>query len=180
MAEQQLFDGIKLSGDWTDNAEITRVWLWDMGPEKPAQPKKPQPPHGKNGDPEYELAKVEFGEELEDYQAALKAFKKAKDEYADWVKKIGGPLEVMQDSVNAKEAIANDARAVAEGRQTKPRWYVSSRTRGHSRVPNRGLPEGAKPGHGQADQERRIAEGESDLIAARKADPVFGQTELRG
>lgn len=187
MAEVQITPGIKFSGDdrpetldIIGNAELARVYLWDLGPEKQTQPDRPKPPKGNQGEPEFELAKVEFNEALETYQEALKAHKRAKDEHALWAKRIGGPMEHLFDAPSAREALEADARAVEEGRQTKRRWYLSSRTRGHSRLPNRGLPEGARPGRGQADQERRIAEGESDLVAARKADPVFGQTELRG
>lgn len=180
MAEQQLYEGIKFSGDWVDAAELARVYLWDIGPEKPAQPTRPEAPRGKQGDPDYELAKVEFNEALEDYQAALKAHKQAKEAFSAWQKRIGGAIEHLFDAPSAHEALLNDARAVEEGRQTRRRWYLSARTRGHTRLPNRGLPEGFKPGHGQSEQERRAAEGESDLIAARKSDPVFGQTELRG
>lgn len=186
MPEVQVTPGIKLSGDDSPQTldvigmqAVAEVYLWDLGPEKPTQPKKPETPRGKNGDPDYELAKVEFEEELETYREAIKTFKRHKDEFAAWQTRYGGPVEYLFDHPNAVEAIANDARAVAEGRQTRLRWYVSSRTRNKSRLPNRGLPEGMKPGHGQADQERRAAEGETDLIAARRADPVFGQTELR-
>ena len=181
MAEQQIYDGIKFSGDWVDANELARVWLWDLGPEKPVEPKKPIAPKGRDGDPQYELEKADFQVSLEEYKEALVAFKKAKTEYATWQKRIGGPIEVMFDSPSAREAQENDRRAVDEGRQTRLRWqYISSRTRGYAKLPNRGLPEGMKAGHGQAEQERRIADGESDLVAARRTDPVFGQQELRG
>lgn len=181
MAEQQLYEGIKFSGDWVDNTELQRVWLWDLGPETPVDPKKPIAPKGRDGEPQYELDKAEFQVALEEYKEALGAFKAAKTEYAIWKKRIGGPIEVLFDSISAKEAQERDQRAVDEGRQTRLRWqYVSSRTRGYSNLANRGLPPEFKPGHGQADQERRIAEGESDLVAARKSDPVFGKQELRG
>lgn len=187
MAELQVTPGIKFSGgdgqqdlDIIGNAELARVWLWDIGPEKPGIPKRPSPPQGKENDPEYQLAKVEFNEALEEYQAALKKAKTDKEEYAFWHRRNGGPIECLFDAPSAYEALENDKRAVAEGRQEKLRWFLSSRTRGHSKLLNRGLPENAKPGHGQAEQERRAAEGDSDLIAARKSDPVFGKQELRG
>lgn len=187
MPEIQVTPGIKLSGDdgpqtldVIGNEAIARVYLWDVGPEKPTQPKRPEAPRGKQGDPDYELAKIEFEDVLADYRDTLERFKKDKKDHAAWHARNGGPIEYLQDHPNAVEALDNDARAVAEGRQTQLRWYVSSRTRNKSRLPNRGLPEGMKPGHGQADQERRASEGENDLIAARRADPVFGQAELRG
>lgn len=188
MAEVQIVPGIKFSGDDRPEtldiigmAELGRVYLWDIGPEKPVVPKRPVPPQGKENDPQYQLDKVEFAEALEEYQAALKRAKQGRDEYAAWQRRYGGPIECLFHAPDAKEAQENDLRAVEEGRQTRPRWQnVSSRTRGYAKLPNRGLPDGMQPGHGQAEQERRAAEGESDLIAARRADPVFGKQELRG
>lgn len=186
MAELQVVPGIKFSGDDRPDTldiigmtELAKVWMWDIGPEKPGVPKKPAAPKGNENDPEYQLAKVEFKEALEEYEAALKKAKQDKQEHADWHRRNGGPIEHLFDAPSAKEAFEADRRAVDEGRQTRLRWYLSSRTRGHSRLPNRGLPEGMKPGHGQAEQERRAMEGESDLMVARRADPVFGKQELR-
>ncbi len=180
MAEQQLYEGIKFSGDWVDNAQITQVYLWDIGPEPPVEPKKPVAPKGRDGDPQYEADKIEFSVALKKYKKALEDFEKTEVEYADWEVRFGGPIEWCGDSITAKENLERDREAVKKKRQANPRWFVSSRTRGHSHLKNRGLPEGKTPGHGQADQERRIQEGESDLVAARKSDPVFGQQELRG
>lgn len=187
MAEMQIVPGIKFSGDDRPETldligmtELGCVYLWDIGPEKPVPPKRPIPPQGKESDPAYQLDKVEFNQALEDYQAALKRAKQDRDDHAAWHRRNGGPLEHLFDSPSAAEALAADQRAVDEGRQTKLRWYLSSRTRGYSRLPNRGLPEGLRPGHGQAEQERRAAEGESDLLAAKRSDPVFGQQEVRG
>jgi hypothetical protein len=187
MAEVLITPGIKFSADdrpetldIIGNSELARVWLWDIGPEKPLDPKKPVAPKGRDGDPEYELAKAEFQVTLDEYKEALVATKLAKAEYSKWTKRVGGPIEVMFDAPSAQEAQINDRRAMDEGRQTRLRWeFISSRTRGHHHLKNRGLPEGMQPGHGQAEQERRIREGESDLVAARRADPVFGQQELR-
>ncbi len=186
MAEVQIVPGIKFSGDDRPETldligmtELARVWMWDIGPEKPGVPKRPVPPQGKDNDPEYQLAKVEFAEALEEYQAALRKAKHDKQEHADWHRRNGGPIEHLFDAPSAKEALENDVRAVSEGRQTRQRWYVSSRTRGHANLPNKGLPDGMKAGHGQAEQERRAAEGVSDLMTLRKSDPVFGKQELR-
>jgi hypothetical protein len=137
------------------------------------------PKGGKEGNPEYELAKVEFAEALEDYQAALKAWKKAKDDHAEWHKRNDGPVEIQMWSCDAHDALMRDQTAVTEGRQAMRRYYVSSRTRGNTNLPNRGLPDGLKPGSGQAELERRMREGDADLLAARAADPVFGQQEIR-
>jgi len=187
MAEMQIVPGIKFTGDDRPEtldiigmAELGRVYLWDIGPEKPMPPKRPVPPQGKENDPGYQLEKVEFNESLEEYQAAIRKAKVDKDEHAKWHRRNGGPIECLFDAPSAIEALESDKRAIDEGRQTKQRWYLSARTRGHAKLPNRGLPEGMRAGHGQAEQERRAAEGESDLIAARRSDPVFGKQELRG
>lgn len=187
MSEIQIVPGIKFSGDDRPETldiigmrEAGRVYLWDIGPEKPVVPKRPVPPKGNENDPQYALDKVEFAEMLDEYQAALKKAKSDREEHAKWHRRNDGPIECLFDAPSATEALENDARAVAEGRQIKRRWYLSSRTRGSSGLANRGLPENTRPGKGQAELERRAAEGESDLIAARRADPVFGKQELRG
>lgn len=145
------------------------VVLWDLGPQKPVAPKRPTAPKGKDGDPEFDLAKVEFQEELEAYQVALKAHQKAKTEYAGWLENVGGPIEQTKWSVDAADALARDPK----------RYCISASTRGHSNLPNRGLPEGVKPGKGHLEEQRRIAAGESDLEQLKKRDPVFGEQELR-
>jgi hypothetical protein len=168
-----------------NSAEIQQVILWDIGPSKPVAPKRPNVPKGKEGDPEFDLAKVEFAEALEDYQEALKAWKKAKTEYADWHKQNGGPIELVFWSCDAADALARDAAnapAVVgdDGEETKHlRYFISARTRGYGNLPNRGLPQGKRPGHGQSELERRMREGDADLMAARRADPVFGNQETR-
>jgi len=54
---------------------------------------------------------------------------------------------------------------------------MSARTRGFENLPNGGLPGTMKPGKGHEENMRREREGEGDIAAARKADPVFGQLE---
>jgi hypothetical protein len=186
VSEVQLFPGVKMSTsgntDLPPNSfDIQQVILWDIGPSKPVAPKRPVVPkvmkESKEGDPEYDLAKIEMAELLEEYAEALKRWKQAKIEYAAWGDR--GPVELSFWSCDAADALARDAAAVAESRQSELRYYVSSRTRGHGNRPNRGLPEGRKPGKGQAELERRAREGDADLVAARAADPVFGQQEIR-
>jgi hypothetical protein len=146
-----------------------KVWLWDIGPKKPLPPKRPTVPVGKTGDPEYDLLMVEFKEGLEDYEAALRAYSKAKKGHAEWASKMGGAIELEMWTCDATDALSRDPN----------RYYISSRTRGHEKTPNRGLPSQVKEGHGQADLERRRAEQDVDLEAARRSDPIFGQQELR-
>jgi hypothetical protein len=188
LSEAQLYPGVKMSTsgntDLPPNSfDIQQVILWDIGPPKPVAPKRPAIPEilkkGKEGDAEYDLAKIEMAELLEDYATALKRWKQDKIDSADWHKRNDGPVELSFWSCDAADALARDATAVAEGRQSELRYYVSARTRGHGNRPNRGLPEGRKPGKGQAELERREREGDADLVAARRADPVFGQQEIR-
>jgi hypothetical protein len=146
------------------------VVLWDVGPRKPVQPKRPDTPQGKDKDPSYEIAKAEFADTLEVYQAELKAFREAKKEYEAWNKQWGGPYEMFNYwSCDAQDALKNDPE----------RYFISASTRGHGALPNRGLPEGLKPGRGHFDNLERIRAGDSDMAKIRQSDPVFGKQELR-
>jgi hypothetical protein len=152
-----------------------KVWLWDCGPTEPDLPDAPDPPSGKEGDPKYDLAKLKYKRQLRAYEEALLKYEKDLAEYHHFQKHFGGPIEHMQWSVDARDTLQNDQRAVKEGRQLKARWYLSSRTRGHERLKNFGLPLGMTPGHGhQAALERQLA-GEKEFVKALEADPVFGQ-----
>jgi hypothetical protein len=188
MSDVQIFEGVHMrtSGntDMPPNSfDIQQVILWDVGPPKPLAPKRPVVPkvmkESKEGDPEYDLAKIEMADLLEEYAEALKRWKQAKIDYADWHGRNDGPVEIPFWSCDAADALARDAAAVKEGRQLELRYYLSSRTRGHANRPNRGLPEGKRPGKGQAELERREREGDADLVAARAADPIFGKQEIR-
>lgn len=190
MSDTQLYPGVVMrTGSDTDlppnSAEIQRVILWDIGPAKPVAPKRPTVPkvfkESKEGDPEYDLAKIDFAEQLEEYQDALKAWKRNKADHAEWHKANGGPVELTFWSCDAFDALDRDAKnaPVDDEGNKQLRYFISARTRGHSHLPNRGLPQGKKPGHGQSELERRMREGDADLMAARRADPVFGNQETR-
>lgn len=153
------------------------VWLWDIGPEKPKPPVKPQVPHGKDGDPEFELAKLESQEALEKFADDLKRYRDMKKEHEDWQKKEG-PLVRQFWSTDARDALAHDARAVKEGRQERPRYYIASLTRGYEKARNMGLPHGIKPGKGyERDLQRQIADND-ELAKALRADPQFGMETM--
>ena len=159
----------KLNGDgdfgaMAANENISQVFLWDLGPVKPLPPERPTPPKGKEGDPEFDLAKIEFREIMEDYDKALRAYGQAKKDFADFEQRYGGPVERNMWSCDANDALARDP----------TRYILSSRTRGYHHLKNRGLPAGVEPGHGQGEQERREREGDADLMEARRNDPVFG------
>jgi len=176
----------------------TFVILWDIGPHKPTAPKRPDSPRGKPGQPEYDLSMLEFKEELEAYEAALKAYSLAKTEYANWQKRQGGAIELTMYSCDAFDALDRDARnaplldvldqdgnPVLDEQSGEPkkaprlRYFISASTRGHERLKNHGLPDGVKPGHGQAENMRRQREGDDEFRRALAADPVFGQEMIR-
>lgn len=154
----------KVTNNLEGDLDLTWVYLWDKGPKKPSPPQRPDLPKGKIGDPEFDLAMIEFKEFLEDYERALKAYSKAKDDYAKWHKDNGGPFEIKMYSVNATEALQRDP----------DRYCVSAKTRGHGSRTNQGLPDGMKPGRAHFENLARIAAGESDMEQARRSDPVFG------
>lgn len=146
------------------------VVLWDTGPQKPVQPKRPDAPQGKSGDPTYELAKVEFEDTLAEYKAALERYRNEVKAHQAWQKTYGGPYEMFNVwSCDADDYLARDPK----------RFFISSSTRGHSGRPNRGLPDDMKPGQWHQENLRRIAQGESDMAAIKQSDPVFGKQELR-
>jgi hypothetical protein len=174
MAEVQTGEFSRFRSNLIDAHADMKVWLWDCGPEEPDMPDTPEMPSGKDG-PALDLARLQYKRKLAAYEQALLKFERDSAEYADWTKRYGGPIEVIQWSCDARDTLKYDALAVTEGRQTKPRWHLSSRTRGYDKLKNLGLPLGQKPGHGhQAAIERQLA-GEKEFVAALKADPVFGQ-----
>jgi hypothetical protein len=154
---------------------LMKYWLWDCGPEKPQYPDRPVAPNGKEGDPKFDLAKIEFKEYLDAYEAALKKYRDDRRDFEEWQKTMGGPVERLMWSVDALSALTYDAEAVAEKRQGKRRWFISGRNKGYESRPNYGLPEGMKPGHGHAANLEREAAGLADFERAKRADPVFGQ-----
>jgi hypothetical protein len=186
MAEVRTGEFSSYRSNLIDMHSDMKVWLWDLGPAKPVAPKRPDPPSGKQGDPEYDLAVIEFKESLENYEAALKAYAQSKKDYAHWERSEGGPIERMFWSCDAADALRNDAKAVEEFRQPDLRYYMSARTRGwgerfvkHPKLQRNGLPHGMTPGRGQqANLERQLA-GEKEFVGILKSDPVFGQEMQR-
>ncbi len=161
------------------DGDLQMVWLWDCGPPKPELPLPPKRPKGEDGDPDFDLAMIGFREALADYETALRKYRADKADYDKWQRDNGGPIQMQTWSNLANDALIYDAKAVAEGRQSKRRWYVSSRTRGYGHLKNHGLPKDMQPGHGHAAALRREAEGIADLELAKRRDPVFGEQETR-
>lgn len=165
----------KISNPLIEAHASMKVWLWDCGPEEPVLPDPPDPPSGKEGDPKYDLAKIQFKRQLKAYEAALEKYEADMIEFDRWQKNEGGPVERLFWSVDARDALRYDAKAVEEGRQKALRYHLSARTRGYEKLKNGGLPNGMRPGKGQqANLEREIA-GHAEMAAALRADPVFGQ-----
>ncbi len=147
----------------------TYVILWDIGPLKPSAPAKPVAPKGKEGEPEYDIAMVEFKESLEAYAEARKAYLAGLKEHAIWQKDQGGAIERQMFSCDANDALE----------RAPERYFISSSTRGYSQLKNQGLPAGYRPGRGHDANLERARQGEAEFAAARAKDPVFGNPELR-
>lgn len=193
MAEIITGEFSKYSNPLIDDMRSMKCWLWDCGPDEPELPDPPEPPTGKAGDPKYDLANLQFKRALRAYEAGLEKYERDQKEFDAWKKHNGGPIEILRFSVDAFDAIKHDLRAVFEGRQKKPRYFVSKR---NSRVMiqrivgsmqdiltrekvelsvSTGLPKGVKPGHGhQANIERELAV-EKEFVSTLRADPHFGQ-----
>lgn len=179
MAEVRTGEFALYRSNLIDSHAAMKVWLWDCGPEEPELPEPPDAPTGKDGDPKYDLAKIQFKRKLKAYEDALLRFEQQTIEFTRWERQNGGPVETLHWSVDAKDAMKNDARAVSEGRQGKLRYHISARTRGYDKLKNGGLPHGVTPGHGQQAAVERAIAGEKEFLAAMKADPVFGQEMQR-
>lgn len=160
-------------------AEASMVYLWDIGPPPPEAPKRPKPPKGEDGDPEYDLLKLEFKVALDAYGDALLLWGQRKEEFKKFETQYGGPYEIRMWSVDARDALALDALAVKEGRQPSLRYFMSARTRGYHSLPNGGLPGNMKPGKGHEANMQRERDGDSDLAALKAADPIFGSLEMQ-
>ena len=63
---------------------------------------------------------VEFRAELETYEAALKAYRQDKADYAEWEQKDGGAKELTMWSCDANDALTRDP----------ARYFISATTRG--------------------------------------------------
>ena len=136
------------------DVKTMQVKLWDLGPSKPVPPVKPEPPKGKDGDPDYELAKIEFRDLIEEYAAALKAHKRDKDWHKAWWEENGGPIQVQAWSVDAKEML-----------ERAPERYVTS------------LPKNLKPGPGHQRALEREQNRATEFAAGEARDPHFGTSK---
>lgn len=128
-----------------------REKVWDLGPDPPQPPKPPETPRGKDGDPDYELAKLHYVQALEGYKLDLFAYGRQRDEYQAWQREKGGPVELERWGVEVEEAIARD-----------PKRY------------RRELPKGMKPGRAHFENLERQRTRADELAEDRRRDPQFG------
>jgi hypothetical protein len=105
----------------------TRLYLSDFGPPKPVAPVAPAAPVGSIDDPAFVLAMVEFWPTMEAHAKAMAAYAAATIEYVEWHSQYGDWHETLEYPMDANTAVANDERAVAEGRQSARRYHLSPR-----------------------------------------------------
>jgi hypothetical protein len=175
MAKIQTGEFSSYTNDLLDALAQSKVYLWDCGPEEPRLPEPPEEPSGRGGDPKYDLERLKYKRALKHYEDELLTFENRDKEFRHWHFAVKGPVEIMMWSVDARDALANDSKAVADGRQKKPRYFVSSRTRGWEKTKNLGLPPGVVPGPGHKENLDRQIAGDQKFVEALKADPQFGQ-----
>ena len=177
MAEIRYLDGqpaVRNSGILTEQRDIQAVWLWDCGPEEPVPPDEPIPPALPITDPKYQLEQLRHKRAVKRFEDALLIYERNEAEFQHWHRNIRGPVEIRMWSTDARDALTHDAEAVKDGRQTKLRYYVSSRTRGWEKAKNFGLPKDVAPGEGHRENLERQIAGEKEFIEVLKKDPQFG------
>lgn len=140
-----------VNSDVQNDTNSLLVKIWDLGPDAPEIPSKPDLPKGKEGSPEYDLALIDFKAGLAKYEEALAAYGRAKKDFADWHKTYDGPYQIEMYSVNAREAI-----------QIEPDRYVTE------------LPKGRKAGKWHHEQIARQKDARRTFAQTMARDPVFG------
>jgi hypothetical protein len=158
-----------------DELGKSKVYIWDCGPEEPVLPDEPEPPATPFGDPRYQLENLRHKRAVKHYEDELLRFEQREKEYQHWQRNVRGPVEIVMWSVDARDALEHDARAVDEKRQPKRRYYISSRTRGFEKIKNLGLPVGVIPGDGHQENLERQLAGEKEFVEVLKKDPQFGE-----
>jgi hypothetical protein len=144
------FNDIKASGF---------VDLWDLGPEKPTAPAKPVfECKAKEGTPDYDVARAEFKETLEKYEADLAAYRRSKREFDHWHQHVGGPKKVEMWPVDARTVLERQA----NGQHSDLRYHKH-------------LPKGMRPGKAQVEAEERAAAEAEARKQDMDRDPHFGK-----
>ena len=176
MAKIQTGEFSSYSSNLIDELGKSKVYLWDIGPEEPAPPDEPIPPALPITDPKYHLENLRHKRAVKRFEDELLIYERNETEFQNWHRNVRGPVELMMWSCDARDALEHDGRAVAENRQKKLRYYISSRTRGYEKAKNFGLPIGVEPGAGHQDNLLRQFAGEKEFIEVLKKDPQFGDS----
>ena len=163
------------SNNLIDEHGKSKVWLWDLGPEEPMPPQEPIPPAIPATDPKFHLENLRHSRAVKRFEAELLIYERNETEFQQWHRNVRGPVELMMWSCDATDALKHDAKAVADERQKRPRYYVSSRTRGWEKTKNLGLPNGVEPGEGHRENLERQLAGHKEFVEILKSDPQFGQ-----
>jgi hypothetical protein len=104
------------------------LWLSDFGPPQPIAPVAPVAPQGNIADPAFVLAMVEFWPSMEAHAKAMETYTAASIDYAEWHSSHASSFhESLEWPMDAKVAIEADERAVASGKQSARRYYLSPR-----------------------------------------------------
>jgi|SRR5882757_5503026 len=143
-------EGIVNSDTHADTNRLL-VKIWDLGPDAPEPPAKPELPKGKEGSPEHDLALIDFKADLAKYEDGLKAFGQAKKDFTAWHTTYEGPYQIEMYSVDAREAI-----------QIAPDRYVIE------------LPKGRKAGKWHIEEQQRQKAAQRSFARTVASDPIFG------
>jgi hypothetical protein len=137
-------------------------------------PTEPEPPGLPFADPKYHLENLRHKRAVKRFEDELIIYERNETEFQHWHRNVRGPVELVMWSCDARDALEHDGRAVADKRQKKLRYYISSRTKGYEKTQNFGLPKDVEPGPGHQDNLLRQFAGEKEFIEALKKDPQFG------
>lgn len=128
-----------------------KVDLWDLGPQRPAEPKEPAKPDAKLQGAEKAAAEVEYEDAIEHYKDELRAWSKIRKDARTWHEDKGGPFKVELWAVDARHAMTVD-----------PDRYKLD------------LPKNQKPGKAQIEAEEQARADAEQRDRARASDPQFG------
>ena len=174
MAKVQTGEFSSYSSNLIDELGKSKVYLWDIGPEEPMPPTEPEPPALPFADPKYHLENLRHKRAVKRFEDELIIYERNEAEFQHWHRNVRGPVELVMWSCDARDALEHDGRAVADKRQKKLRYYISSRTKGYEKTQNFGLPKDVEPGPGHQDNLLRQFAGEKEFVEALKKDPQFG------
>jgi hypothetical protein len=151
-----------------DDHRLLKVLVFDIGSERPVPPVRPVPrklPPGLEAD----IEAISMKEAVANYERQLERYVAELKEHDSWHARHSGPTIIEWWTVDWRDAATYDARAVAEGRQRRRRYYEY-----RPQARNMGLPADVVPGRSYAEQVERQAAQAETAAAARRDDPEFG------